>query len=168
MPVCAMRESGRVFAAAAALALAGCSQQAETDAEQAIEAPTSGTPQPVTGAPSSTPDQFSGTAWRSIAEDGARYTTYFDAGGRYRDLRNGDPWQTGAWTLNDIDGQQLCFTPDAEGSEQTCWKPGALEGDRLSASDRAGRRIELARVDYAAPETQQPEEGDASGDTPAE
>ena len=114
------------------------------------------------------PDQFSGTAWRSVAEDGARYTTYFDAGGRYRDLRNGDPWQSGAWTLNDVDGQQLCFTPDNEGAEQTCWRPGALEGDMLFASNAAGQRIELSRVDYIAPADDAPAEGEPAGGTAAE
>ena len=42
------------------------------------------------------PEVFVATAWRAVAADGARYTTYLDADGTYRDLRNGDPWQTGS------------------------------------------------------------------------
>ncbi|MDG6079199.1 hypothetical protein E3U23_08330 [Erythrobacter litoralis] len=100
---------------------------------------------------SSAPDQFSGTAWRAIAEDGARYTTYFDPGGRYRDLRNGEPWQEGSWAFNDVDGRQICFTPDGENTRETCWEPGAMDGEALFASNET-QRIRLERVDYSAPE----------------
>ena len=66
-------------------ALAACSpteQQSETltATQQAIATPT--------GEPA--PEVFAATAWRVLAADGARYTTYLDQDGTYRDLRNGD------------------------------------------------------------------------------
>lgn len=169
-----MRRRGRqiaMTALAVPLMLAACAQPGDGGDTQAIDTDAA-VPEATPSAPP--PDQFSGTAWRSIAEDGARYTTYFDAGGRYRDLRNGDPWHSGAWTFNDIDGQRLCFTPDGETVEQSCWMPDTIDGDRLYASNRDGRRIELRQVEYVAPDPDETAEGDEGeestgegGDAPA-
>ena len=76
----------------AALALAACSPTGNT-AGGTIG--TDGLETVATTEPSSSrtvPEAFSSTAWRAIAEDGARYVTEIDPDGTYRDLRNGDPW----------------------------------------------------------------------------
>ena len=105
------------------------------------------------------PDSFTGTAWRVMAEDGARYVTMLDEDGTYRDLRNGDPWQEGDWTFADgPGGKQLCLKPDHEDGLERCWEPERMKGDTMIATGPGERRIELTRVEYAAPETQ--EEGD--------
>lgn len=109
------------------------------------------------------PQTFSGTAWRSTAEDGARYTTYLDADGTYRDIRNGDPWQSGSWSYRDGGKEpELCFTPDAENAVERCWKPGRMSDGTMRAESDAGREIELERVDYFPPAA---EDLDKTGDT---
>lgn len=106
----------------------------------------------------SAPEGFAETAWRVTSEDGARYATFFDAGGRYRDLRNGDPWQEGEWTYSDgPNGKQICLRPDGENSVETCWQPGSVNDDRMVATGQEDRRIELTRITYRAPD---PSEGD--------
>ena len=132
--------------AIAALALAGCSPEAEepavTPGDAAAEASATPTGQPA-------PEVFAATAWRLVAEDGARYTTMLDADGTYRDLRNGDPWQTGAWTYSDGEqGKFLCFTPDDDGAIERCWEPGRMTGGTMRATGDNGVNIELERVDY--------------------
>ncbi|MEZ5680737.1 MAG: hypothetical protein R3E14_05515 [Erythrobacter sp.] len=94
------------------------------------------------------PEVFAGTAWRAVSEDGARYTTYLDPDGTYRDLRNGDEWQTGTWRYDVEAGALLCFAPEAEDGVESCWKPGKMHGDKLDATDSGGRRIELHKVEY--------------------
>lgn len=96
------------------------------------------------------PEVFAGTAWRSMAEDGARFTTYLDEDGTYRDLRNGDDWQTGTWRYVEA-GPLLCFIPEGEDVAETCWKPGKMRGDTMVATDAGDRRIELEKVAYAPP-----------------
>ena len=96
------------------------------------------------------PEVFAGTAWRSTADDGARFTTYFDEGGTYRDMRNGDEWQTGTWRYVEA-GPLLCFIPDGDDVAETCWKPGKMRGDTMEATDADDRRIELEKVDYVPP-----------------
>lgn len=106
----------------------------------------------------SAPEGFAETAWRVTSESGARYATYFDAGGRYRDLRNGDPWQEGEWTYSDgPSGKQVCLTPDDENGVETCWQPGSVDDGTMVATGPGDHRIELTRVTYQAPE---PVEGD--------
>ena len=123
-------------------------------AEEAASAEPSDSP---TGNPA--PDTFAGTAWRVMAEDGARYVTMLDYDGTYRDLRNGDAWQEGDWTYADgPGGKQLCLEPNHENGLERCWQPGPMEGDTMIATGPEDRRIELTRVEYAAPEPQ--EEGD--------
>lgn len=105
------------------------------------------------------PETFANTAWRVMAEDGARYVTMLDEDGTYRDLRNGDAWQEGDWTYADgPGGKQLCLRPDHEDGLERCWEPGPLREDKIIASGPGDRRIELTRVSYVAPES--PEEGD--------
>lgn len=148
------------LAALLAAGTAGCAPPADpaTDAETvAVEEPAA---EP-SGRPA--PDTFAESAWRVTADDGARYTTYLDAGGRYRDLRNGDLWQEGDWRL--VEGpevRELCFTPDAENAQETCWRPGRIKDETLVANGEGDRRIQLMRAPYSPPgET---ESGDAQAD----
>ena len=97
------------------------------------------------------PEVFAGTAWRAISEDGARFTTYLDSDGTYRDLRNGDEWQVGNWRYDVEAGALLCFAPESENAAETCWKPGKMRGEKLDATDADGRRIELHKVEYVPP-----------------
>lgn len=106
------------------------------------------------------PEGFAATAWRAIGEDGARFTTYLDPDGTYRDLRNGDPWQQGSWSYTAGDDPRLCYTPDDENAVKRCWTPGAMSDGTMEATGEDGRRIELERVDYAPP-------ADAAGEDPA-
>ncbi len=96
------------------------------------------------------PTQFVRTAWKSVGDEGARYVTYLDADGRYRDLRNGDPYQEGAWELGD-DGR-LCFAPDPEEADGDCWQAQSMnaEGELVMMND-AQRRILLERMTYRPP-----------------
>ena len=126
------------------LALAACTpaeEQAEADAETAEVSPKpSGKP---------APEVFAATAWRVIAEDGARYITMLDPGGTYRDLRNGDPFQEGKWSYAEgPEGKQLCFEPEDENGVETCWMPGRTKDGLMAATGPGGRRIELEKVAY--------------------
>ena len=135
-----------------ALAVAACSPSAEIEGESATDAAPQSAATP-SGKP--LPDSFAGTAWRVMADDGARYVTMLDADGRYRDLRNGDAWQEGGWTAAEgPEGKQICLTPDAQGGIETCWVAGRMRGDTMIATGPEDRRIELTRVDYVGPEAQ--------------
>ena len=106
----------------------------------------------------SAPDSFAETAWLVRSEDGARFVTHFDADGTYRDFRNGDPYQQGEWSYAEgPQGKQLCFAPQAENGVERCWVPGRIRGDIMEATGPGGRRIELQRAQYEAPE----DEGEA-------
>ena len=134
----------------AVLGLASCSP-AEENASGGEDAASAEPRDSPTGKPA--PDTFAGTAWRVMAEDGARYVTMLDEGGTYRDLRNGDPWQEGDWTYADgPGGKQLCLRPDHEDGLERCWEPERMKGNTMIATGPGDRRIELTRVDYAAPE----------------
>ncbi len=129
-------------------ALAACSpteQQSETltATQQAIATPT--------GEPA--PEVFAATAWRVLAADGARYTTYLDQDGTYRDLRNGDPWQTGSWRYSEEEGsgKRLCLRPDDENGVERCWEPDRMRNGVMRAEHDAGTVIELESVTYALP-----------------
>ncbi len=130
--------------ALAALSLVGCSPSGTTGTENFDTAnPTS----PPSEEPA--PKTFASTAWRAIAEDGARYTTQLDPDGTYRDLRNGDPWQTGSWDYSaDDESNLLCFTPQDENGVERCWRPERMNGDTMRATSENGTEIELRRVDY--------------------
>ena len=125
------------------LIVAACAQE-ETPAEPATsDAPAQANTNP------NVPDEYADTAWRVVAEDGARYVTYLDSDGTYRDLRNGDPFQTGEWAFVDgPNGGQLCFNPDDENSRESCWQPETMRDDSLFARGPEDRRIELTRVEH--------------------
>lgn len=140
---------------AAALLLAACSDAAdhgaslETPQQAAMEgeAPDAETAAP----PPPLPNEFSRTAWRTRDESGAQYTTFLDPAGRYRDMRNGDPWQEGAWEYDDED--RICFTPDAEDALGQCWNPERMDdGGRMIVTSASGRRVRLESVEYRRPE----------------
>ena len=108
-------------------------------------------------------EQFEGTAWQVSAEDGARYVTYLDSEGRYRDLRNSEPWQEGVWTIQpppekDKGTALLCFKPDGDNVRERCWEAGQLRGSTLVVESGGGRRVELLKVAYEPPAADQPEE----------
>jgi len=103
------------------------------------------------------PNEFSRTAWRARDENGALYTTFLDPGGRYRDMRNGDPWQQGAWEYDEED--RICFTPDAEDSLYQCWRPERMDqSGHMIVTSASGRRVQLESVEYRRPEA--PVEGE--------
>ena len=87
------------------------------------------------------------TAWLSVSEDGAVYTTFLDPDGRYRDLRDGQIVHTGSWEQNA--SSELCFSPDD--GMGACWEHGSpgLDGV-MRATNRAGRAIEVKRITYTA------------------
>lgn len=135
------------FGLAALLAACTPADSGADEAETTAEATPTDTP-----SDDPAPEVFAATAWRATAEDGARYITYLDADGTYRDIRNGDPWQTGSWTYDAASGTKLlCFTPDDENGVQRCWKPGAISGDTMEATSDSGKRIALDRMEYQAP-----------------
>ena len=129
----------------AAATLAACSPSAQTPNEGLDTATIEPTP---TGQPA--PDKFASTAWRFRTADGARFTTFIDPDGLYRDVRNGDAWQEGNWTYSDADDAgALCFLPDDENGIERCWEPGRMTGDTMKVSGANGKEIELERVEYA-------------------
>ena len=152
------------------LTLGGCAKEEETAAEPAegtaAEAPAAElTPEQVAAeeAEEQVHSEFSETAWRVMAEDGARYITYIDADGTYRDLRNGNPWQQGSWTFDKAqdgggDSDLLCFVPDAEDASERCWEPGRLQDNELIVTSGGARRVSLEKVTYVAPEDATSEE----------
>ena len=146
----------RAIAAAMAVLAASCSP---ADEPAPADSGKAGAQQVDTAKESPAPEVFAATAWRSMSEDGARYTTYLDSDGSYRDFRNGDPWQTGAWRYDVNAGSVLCLRPADENGIERCWKPGKMRGETLVVTGDGDRRIELERVEYAPPE-----DGD---DTPA-
>ena len=142
---------------ASVLLLAGCnpppeeaageSAPAAAAASAAGDATSSESP-----AASPTPEQLAlvNTAWRVSGEDGATYTTMFDADGQYRDLKNGEPWQQGGWERL-ADGR-LCFEPSDETRAGACWTLGEEKQDgKMRARSDTGREIELQQVTYIAP-----------------
>lgn len=152
--------------------LSACGQQNSTTEDLVAEAagaggPTQASEELVEDDPSELPSEFARTAWRAIAENGARYTTYLDEGGRYRDYRNGDPWQTGSWETDSED--RLCFLPDPEGGVLRCWHPDRMQSDdRMIASNADDKRIRLERADYSPPaDAGAAAENDAEADTNA-
>lgn len=107
------------------------------------------------------PTSFAETAWRVMAEDGARYVTFLDADGTYRDLRNGDSWQEGDWSLaGGPSGQQICLKPNHENGLERCWQPDRMSGDTMVVTGPEGRRIELTRVDYRPVEPEAAEDAE--------
>lgn len=88
------------------------------------------------------------SGWLTIGGDGAVQTTFFDAGGRYRDLRNGALLAEGSWELRE--DASVCFEPDA--GRGACWQIGAVDDNGTAiATDPDGKQIEIRRVTYVAP-----------------
>lgn len=88
------------------------------------------------------------TGWLSVGSDGAVQTTFFDPDGRYRDFRNGDATDAGAWQQRP-DGS-ICFTPD-EGAGD-CWTTDGLEADGSAVvTSASGKRVEIKQITYTAP-----------------
>lgn len=150
--------------------LSACSDGTEPSA--AIESPQqaaldggAGGAEPATEPPP-LPNEFSRTAWRADDESGAQYSTFLDPAGRYRDLRNGDPWQVGAWEYDDED--RICFTPDAEGALGQCWNPERMDdGGRMIVTSASGRRVRLESIEYRRPDAQvEADAGDETGIDP--
>ena len=146
-----------VVLAGAVLLAAACSNPDEAPSE-VVEDP-QGNDTVAASEDTSLPGDFAETAWRITSEEGARYTTYLDRDGSYRDLRNGDLWQEGQWTFNATGDERLCFTPDEENGVERCWKPESMTDDMMDATGPQERRIELQRVDY-----QLPDESSAEGE----
>ncbi|WP_435199481.1 hypothetical protein [Qipengyuania sp. 902] len=139
-----------VVLAGAMVLVAACSNPDENSSE-VVETTEVG--EPVAAAEdTSLPGDFAETAWRITSEDGARYTTYLDRDGSYRDLRNGDLWQEGQWTFNATGDERLCFTPNEENGVERCWNPESMTDDMMDATGPQDRRIELQRVDYRLPD----------------
>ncbi len=125
------------------LFLAACAQE-----NTAAEPTDTATSEPSSDNPN-LPAEYLETAWRTMAEDGARYVTYLDSDGTYRDLRNGDAFQTGTWAFADgPNGGQLCFNPEGENARESCWQPEVMRDDSLFVRGPEDRRIELTRVEY--------------------
>lgn len=98
------------------------------------------------------PEEFAQTGWRVRDDEGAIYTTFLDDEGRYRDVRNGDPWQEGAWDFDE--DQRLCFSPDDENGSEVCWRPDRMDDpDHMIVTSQSGKRVKLERVDYSPPDT---------------
>ena len=140
-------------------ALPGCADSADAPAEPAeTAAPDEAAATGAADLP--LPDDYAGTAWQVSDADGARYTTFLDPDGTYRDLRNGDPFQEGSWSFDAE--ERLCFTTPAAGdasqdegeqevkADKTCWRPHRMAGDdELVLHGQSGRRIKAIRVDYS-------------------
>ena len=127
-----------------ALTLAGCTgEPADGGGTSALsESPT---PE---AAPSSSELAVAQTGWLSIGADGAVQTTFFDADGRYRDLRNGEPFAQGGWEQRP-DGS-ICFEPD-EGAG-ACWMTGAPDAaGEIIVTSTDGKAIAIRRITYMAP-----------------
>lgn len=91
------------------------------------------------------------TAWRALGEDGAIYTTFFDADGTYRDFKNGEALQSGSWEQRE--DSKLCFTPAEEDRIGECWTLApASNDDTMRPTSDGGKEIELRKVTYIAPE----------------
>ena len=163
-----------------ALLLAACSAPADDPASSALQ-PTGEAAADTVSERSSEidlPEDFAGSGWRVQDETGARYITYLDADGRFRDLRNGDPFTTGAW---EVDAEErICFMPDGpDGADdedaeatsdmpgrpaqptlrqptlRTCWRPQRMASDgAMALIGPSGRRIHAMPVEYLAPPTQ--------------
>lgn len=141
------------------LLLAACAApDAEEEAATAAKEGAEAMPSPVNSG--EVPATMEATAWRTVAENGARFTTYLDEGGTYRDLRNGDPYGAGNWTYTDgARGKLLCLAPEQaeepEGEEaetnETCWETSRLRGETMIVTGPGGKRVELTSVSYEAP-----------------
>ena len=131
---------------AAVLALHGCEAPADPATETAMEEQTAESEQQ-SDTPRELPD-FNRSAWLTIGADGAVQTTFLDAEGRYRDLRNGTLVAGGGW--EERPEGTVCFEPDTGRGE--CWEITATEDDgTLIATNAQDKRVQLKQVAYAPP-----------------
>lgn len=134
---------------AISLALAACNPPPDSGGMAAEQ---SATPEPSGSAMSrAKPVSMAETGWLVVGRDGSIFTTYLDADDTYRDLRNGQPLETGQWTLSN--DSELCFTPEAQDRAGDCWTldtPG--DDGALRATNTAGLEIELRQIPYQAVE----------------
>ena len=137
----------RRFAPVLALLACACSGSEEAvDGGDAV--PAAGeTAEP---APPSVEVELPGSAWRVRGPQGAVFVTYFDPDGVFRDLRNGEPNQTGTWTEDSEGG--VCLTPDVEGAATDCWTFEERSEDGTIQARKGEVAVELEPVDYVAPE----------------
>lgn len=102
------------------------------------------------------------TGWLTVGEDGAVYTTHFDADGTYRDFRGGQFMQQGSWR-RDEDGR-LCFTPADKARFGECWNTKGLRDDgTMRAVDADGGAIRLKKITYLPPVAADSETGGDDG-----
>ena len=131
----------------ASLALTACDDGSGGGSADALTGGSEATP-----AAEETPDTVSlpvaESGWLTVGADGAVQTTFFDAGGRYRDLRNGEPFAQGKWEQRP-DGK-ICFEPD-EGAG-ACWTTAPPDDNgEVIATDEDGMAIVIKRITYVAP-----------------
>lgn len=139
---------------AALVAIAGCTPADDAAAPANPASQTEPAPQESPRA-LQIPDSFEGTAWRVAGADGGRYVTFLDAEGRYRDLKDGEPFHTGAWDRR-ADGS-ICFLPDGAETQRRCWTPDRMtdDGRMVVVGGEEGARVELEPGDYEAPSSEE-------------
>lgn len=143
-----MRKCPKLIAATALLALAACAEQVEEGADESAAATPEAGATPSDEPSADTDIKVAESGWLTVGSDGAVQTTFFDADGRYRDLRNGEPFGTGSWEQRP-DGK-VCFEPDS--GRGACWKTGkADENGEASATNDDGKRITIKQITYIAP-----------------
>lgn len=143
-----MRISHPSLAILTALALAGCADNAEDSATANSDpAPEAGATPETTPSPD-TDITVAESGWLTVGTDGAVQTTFFDPDGRYRDLRNGEPFGEGAWEQRP-DGK-VCFEPDS--GRGACWETDqADENGEAKATNGDGKSIVIKQITYLAP-----------------
>ena len=147
--------SSAALALFAALALAACDDASGSGATDALTG--SGDSEPAAEeSPANVSLPVAESGWLTVGADGAVQTTFFDAGGRYRDFRNGAPFGTVKWEQRP-DGT-VCFEPD-EGAG-ACWETGPPNKDgEVIATDSDGNAISIKRITYVAPPSEDEDEG---------
>ena len=147
------------IAALAALTVSACAAEPSGDSSGGAEASESGSDNSQS-ARLGQDVAISETGWLTVGSDGAVQTTFFDAGGRYRDLRNGALLAQGMWEQRP-DGT-VCFEPDA--GLGACWETGSEdETGTVIATNGDGKRIEIKRVTYLAPPAPEADEAVEEG-----
>lgn len=139
----------------APLALAACDESSSSGAADVLTGGGEAAP-----TAEETPDTVSlpvaESGWLTVGADGAVQTTFFDAGGRYRDLRNGEPFAQGKWEQRP-DGK-ICFEPD-EGAG-SCWTTASPDDNgEVIATDDDGMAIAIKRITYVAPPSDEEDGG---------
>lgn len=142
------------------LTLAACEAPADGSGETASapEAPAEEAADAASAEADSADLVFTESGWLTVGADGGVQTTFLDAGGRYRDLRNGEQVAQGEWQQRP-DGS-LCFEPDT--GFGACWTIEPLEDDGSAiAVNGEGKRIEVRRVSYIGPDVSEDADADS-------